>query len=818
MKHLFILLTAMSFGFFSNAQTATSGGKISGNIKDGGNQKIIDAATITLLKATDSSLLKTAITDKDGNFVFEKVNNGSYIIAAASLGHIKVFSNTVTVNEATQDVNIGTLQLVPENKNLKEVIITNKKPLIERRADKTIVNVDAAISNTGTTALEVLEKSPGITVDKDGNISLKGKQGVMIMMDGKPSYLTGQDLTNLLKSMPSANLDQIEIMTNPSAKYDAAGNAGIINIKTKKNKQRGFNGNLNLAYGQGVKSKTNNSLNMNYRTGKFNIFTSLSANYRESFHNLDIGRHYKNADGSLNAIFEQESRGLRFNQNYNAKLGADFYASKNTTFGIVFTGFTTPGRQDDFNTSYLKSAAGVTDSIVTASNKENLTWKNGSVNLNFRHQFDSTGREITADVDYVTYDANKDQTFVNTSYTPDWNKKFADQLLGELPSLVNIGSAKIDYTHPFKAGLKMETGVKTSFVKTNNTAGYFNIISNEKIPDYDKTNQFVYKENINAAYINFSKELKKWSLQSGLRLENTNIEGNQFGNPQRTDSNFKQNYTSLFPTFYASYNASEKNQYSFSYGRRINRPDYEDLNPFLFFLDKYTYGGGNPFLKPSYANALEASHTFHQFLTTTVSYTNTKNLFADVFSQKGYATIVKKDNFGQTNSISASQSAQIPVKKWWMLIAYHEYNFNQYKGLLNGENVKVQAGNYLVNLNNQFTLKNGWSAELSGFYRTPGIEGQIRIGSLGQVNMGIQKQIMKNKGTLKFNVRDLFYTMPVSGKINFQRTEATFSQANDSRVATISFTYRFGKPISGAQKRKTGGAGTEQNRVKSSGN
>ena len=817
MKHLFILLTAMSLSLFSTAQT-TRNGKIIGAIKEGGNQKIIDAATITLLNSRDSSLVKTAVTDKEGSFIFEKVRDGSYLVAANSIGHSVVYSAPFLVDEEHNDINVGVLQLIPNTKNLSEVVVTTQKPLIERKADRTIVNVDAAISNAGTTALEVLEKSPGVTVDKDGNISLKGKQGVMIMLDGKPSYLTGPELTNLLKSMPSANLDQIEIMTNPSAKYDAAGNAGIINIKTKKNKQVGFNGNINLGYGQGIYGKTNNSLNLNYRTGKFNLFALASVNYRKGFQHLDITRRYKNADQTLNAIFEQGADLNRINQNYNAKIGVDFYASKKTTVGVVVTGFTTPGSERNYNTSFLKNNYDVVDSIVTASSSEKSDWKNGAVNLNFRRQIDSTGRELTADLDYITYKANRDQNFVNTSYSGNWAKKFTDNLVGELPSLINIYTAKVDYTHPLKSGLKIETGVKTSFVKTNNKAGYYIVLENVKLPDYEKTNQFVYKENINAAYLNLSKEIKKWSLQTGLRLENTNIDGNQFGNPQRTDSSFKQQYTSLFPTLFVSYNANEKNQFSFSYGRRINRPDYEDLNPFLFFLDKYTYGGGNPFLKPSYANTLEASHTYKQFLTTTVNYTNTKNLFADVFEQKGYATVIKKGNFGQTNTASISMSAQIPVKKWWMLIAYNEYNYSQYKGLLNAENINIAAGNYLINLNNQITFKKGWSAELSGFYRTAGIEGQIKIGDMGQVNVGVQKQVLKNKGSVKLNVRDLFYTMPVSGSINFQRTEATFAQRNDSRVATLSFVYRFGKPIKGTQKRQTGGAGTEQNRVKTGSN
>ncbi len=812
MKHLITTLTAIFITIVIFAQD--NSGKIIGAIKDGGNQKTIDAATISLLKSNDSSLVKAAIADKEGNFVFDNIKDGAYLVQATSVGHNKVYSNVFTLSGTQNLYDAGVLQLTPVNKSLKEVIVNSKKLMIERKIDRTIVNVDAAISNEGTTALEVLEKSPGVTVDKDGNISLKGKQGVLVMLDGKPSYLNGPELANLLRSMPSNNLDQIEIMTNPSAKYDAAGNSGIINIKTKKNKQKGFNGSVNLAYGQGIFAKTNNSLNLNYRNGKFNVFANFSGNYRENFQKLDIKRKYKNADNSLNAIFEQTSNEMKFNNNYNSKIGIDYYASKKSTVGIVLTGFTTPSTQVGDNVSFLKSNTGIIDSIVTADRREKGSWKNGAINLNFRHQFDSSGREFTADVDYLTYNADKDQVFTNTSYTPDWSLKFADKLIGELPSIINIYTGKIDYTHPLKSSLKIETGLKTSFVETDNIAGYFNIIGNTKTPDYDKTNHFIYKENINAAYLNMNKQIKKWGIQAGLRLENTNYNGKQFGNPQRQDSTFKRSYTGLFPTMFVSYNANEKNQFGFSYGRRINRPDYEDLNPFLFFLDKYTYGSGNPFLKPSYAHAFEASHTYKQFLTTTINYAHTKDLFNEIFEQKGYATIVKQGNFGSANSMSLSVSAQVTVTKWWTSIIYSEVNYNDYKGLINGEQIHAKGGNYVANVNNQFKFKKGWSAELSGFYRTRGIEGQIIIKPMGQLNAGIQKQILKNKGTLKLNVRDILYSMRTKGEINFQRTEASFYQERDSRVATISFGYRFGNPIKGVQKRKTGGAGSEQERVK----
>lgn len=813
MKKFFNLLVVSTIAMCSQAQT-TSTGKVTGSIKDGGQQKVIDAASISLLKAKDSSLVKIAVTDKEGNFSIENVKEGSYLVLATSIGHSKTYSQVFTISADQSNANVGTLQLVPADKSLKEVTVVSKKPFIERKADRTVLNVEASISNTGSTALEVLEKAPGVTVDKDGNISLKGKQGVMIMVDGKQTYLSGPELTNMLRNMSSNQLDQIEIMTNPSAKYDAAGRSGIINIKTKKNKQKGFNGSASTAYTQGIYSRTSNSLNLNYKNGKVNLFSTLSANYRNNFQELDIYRRYTNTDKSTKAIFEQNSFQTRHGGNYNAKLGADFYVNKKTTIGVVLSGVTNPQTQNAENTSYLKSNTGTVDSIVQAISSEYSKWKNGSINFNLRHVFDSTGRELTFDADYLRYDATKDQRFYNTSYTPQWALKTSDILLGELPSAIKIYSAKMDYTHPLKKGAKIEAGLKSSFVETDNTAGYYSLVGITKTPDYEKTNRFDYKENINAAYLNFNKEMKKWSIQTGLRLENTNYEGNQFGNPTKTDSAFKRSYTSLFPTLFVGYNPTEKNQFSFSYGRRINRPDYEDLNPFLFFLDKYTYGAGNPFLKPMYSHVLEASHTYKQMFTTTLNYSYTKDLFNEVFRQKDFATIVSQGNYGSMEDASISVNAQVPVGKVWNTNIYTEAKYNRFKGLLNGDDVDVSATTFLVNVNNQFKFKKGWSAEVSGWYRTKGVEGQLLIKSLGQLNTGVQKQVIKNKGTLKLTVNDVLRTRNPRGEINFQNTEARFRQYSDNRTVTLSFSYRFGKPIKGIQKRKTGGAGTEQNRVK----
>ena len=815
MKKLFSLLAFAGIACSTSAQQWK--GTIEGTIKDGGNQQVINAASISLLHLSDSSLVKTAIADTSGYFRFTDVKAGNYLVMASSAGHLKTFSSPVRMDSSSSTASVGSLQLIPQSKKLKEVVIISKKPFIERKPDKMILNVDAAITNTGTTAMEVLEKAPGISVDKDGNISLKGKQGIVVMIDGKQSYLTGQELASFLSSLPSSNLDQIEIMTNPSSKYDAAGNSGVINIRTKKNRQKGFNGALTAAYGQGSYPKTNNSLTLNYRVNKINIFSTISANYRESFQKLEIKRHYRNDDKTTKAIFDQDNDRVKVRNNYNAKAGMDYFAGKKTTLGFVVTGYTTPGNEKSVNTTFLKNSLGQVDSIVAASSSEKYTWKNLGVNLNFRHRFDSTGRELTADADFLQYKANKNQFFTNTTYDSGWIEKQHDALKGTLPSDIKIYSAKIDYTQPLQNGLKIETGLKFSYVSTDNMAGYFNMINGMEMVDYEKTNAFQYRENLNAAYVNFSRSVKKWDLQAGLRAENTYYDGYQFGNPQKKDSAFSKSYTDVFPTAYVSYKASEKHQYGFSYGRRINRPDYEDLNPFLFFLDKYTYGSGNPFLRPMYSNVFELTHTYKNLFTTTLNYSHTKDLFNTTFEEKGFSTIVREGNYGSMNNASIAINAQLPVYKWWNMMIYTEGRYQHFKGNLYGEALDMDNTNFLVNINNQFSFKNGWSAEVSGFYRSKGIQGQMIIKGLGELNAGVQKQLLKNKGTIKCSFRDLLYTRNARGNFNFQNTEASFREWNDNRVVTISFSYRFGKPIKGIQKRKTGGAGDEQNRIKTAG-
>ncbi len=819
MKKLTNILAAsfLTLSLSSQAQTKTS--SITGTITETQN-KSLTAATVSLLNQKDSSLVKATVSGTDGKFSFDGIKEGQYLLSVSAVGYEPVYSKGFVANGTAID--LSSINLKQASKDLKAVTVVARKPMIEQKIDRMVVNVDAAISNVGTTALEVLEKSPGVMVDKDGNISLKGKQGVLVMLDGRPTYLTGPELANMLKGMQSSQLESIEIMTNPPAKYDAAGNSGVINIKTKKNKVKGFNGNFTVGAGQGAYFKTNESLNINYRNNKVNLFGSYSFGWTNGFQELNIYRRFKDQNDHTRAIFEQVSLMKNNRINNNLKIGMDYYLTKKTTLGVVVSGFSNPENNKGTNTSYLKNPSSEVDSIVMATSSFKESWKNGSVNLNVRHQYDSTGREITADVDYIRYDAGNIQNFVNTTFNPSWIKRYDELLKGDLPVKINIYSAKVDYTYPLQKESKLEIGAKTSFVNTENKANYFEFTNDEWAIDYRKTNFFNYKENINAAYVNYNRQLgKKFGIQTGLRFENTNYEGYQYGNPTRKDSSFKRTYNDLFPTVYISYKADKNNQFAINFGRRIDRPAYQDLNPFMFFLDKYTYGQGNPFLRPQYSNNFELTHILKEMLTTTVNYGVTNNLFIETFDQPesngneyNYATVVRSGNVGKVTNAGISMNFQKPVTNWWTTVIYANYNYRKFSGLVNDEMLNVEGGVFVSNLNNQFKFNKGWSAELSGWYRSKGVEGQLMLDAMGACNVGIGKQVLKNKGTLKLNVRDIFYTQVAKGDINFKSTEAKFRNYRDSRVVNITFSYRFGKPMNGGNGPRRKSSSEEQNRVK----
>lgn len=806
-----IIILLFPFLLFLSPVFAQSSGTVRGTVLQ--NEKPAEGATVSLLRAKDSATVKVSAVNKDGSYAFENVVDGKYVVAATAIGSKRIHSSPFEMNSQQRTVQLPTFHLTPISKSLTDVTVTAKRSLIEQRIDRIIVNVDAAITNIGTSALEVLEKSPGVSVDREGNISLKGKDGVLVLVDGRPTQLSGTDLANMLRNMNSAQLDQIEIMTNPPARYDAAGTSGLINIKTKKSVTAGYNGSATLTYTQGRYPKTAEGFNFNYRNSKVNLFTNLSHNYRKSYSVLTIQRKlYNVSTDALENYFDQRADMINKGNSYNAKIGADFFVSKKTTLGLTVNGTSSPVTSGNENTTNILTASKKLESVTRATVNNNLDWKSVSTNLNFRTVLDKKGSELASDFDFMNYNAASDQYMVN-SYTDETGSIFrkADTLVGDLPQKIKVYSGRVDYTHPITKTSRFEAGVKSSIVKTDNDASYDSLQYGGVVHDFNRSNHFVYEENINAAYTNLNTSLsKKWSAQFGLRLENTNAKGTQL----TTSETFNRHYTQLFPTAYFQYKANDKNNFGINFGRRIRRPNYGSLNPFIRFIDRYTYTRGNPNLKPSLSNNIELSHTWRNQITTTLNYTATTDMIDDIIDQKGQEAYKAPANIASLRQYGIAINANTPVAKWWTSTTSFNAFRNRYEGVASGAPITLSQTSFMLTTTQQFKLSKTLSGELNGRFRSGWLDGIMRAKAVGFVGAGLSQQIMKGAGMLRLSVRDIFYTQKFRADSRYGNVDFNFQQRAETRVVSLAFTYKFsgGKKIAPV-KRTTGSAGEEEERI-----
>ena len=809
-----LVLTFFTLLQFNFARAQTVAGNISGSVLDAA-KKPLDGATIILLTAKDSAVVATQLVKPDGSFRFQDLKDNSYLLRVTFIGYKNYRSGNVVISEQNT-VNLPPIILASAGTMLNGVAVTAQKSYIQQKVDRTVVNVGALVSNTGANALEVLEKTPGVQVDADGNITFKGKNGVLVLIDDKPTYLSAANLATYLKSLPSSSLDQIELMDNPPAKYDAAGNAGVINIKTKKNANKGFHAVVSADYALGHYYHTDESINLNYRINKVNLFANVAYDQNRNFRRLEIDRDYFDTNGSPTSSLKDISYFRPTNYNTNVKAGIDYYASPKTTWGLVYSGDIYRGNDSSPVFTLLYGNNGGLDSSINTLNTSKNKFGSNGINLNYTHKFDSTGRQLTFDLDYIRDVSGSNQMFVNNTFLPDGTLTNSKSLNDNLPSTINIYSVKADYSHPFKGKAKLEAGVKSSYVNTDNAANYFNVINNADSIDYNNTNRFLYKENINAAYINFNKTFGRFSIQTGLRLENTNGYGHQLGNAKKPDSTFANHYTDLFPTAYFSYNldTAGHNVLVLSYGRRIGRPNYGSLNPFTFFVDEYTYFSGNPFLKPQFTDNYKLAYSFRSLFTIALAYNYTTNVQGETIHNSDNVFISTQGNIGQQKTLDLSVNTNFQPAKWWSVNLYAEVYNNTYQGAFYTGYLNQSKYTFAGNGNNQFTISKTWSAELSGFFDSGGTYGQFVTLPKGMLNAGIQKKILDNKGSIKLNVRDIFHTFSPSGTItNIVGADATFHNFLDTRVATLAFTYSFGKTTNTPEKRDTGGADSEQNRA-----
>ena len=799
MKQLLNLLTAMSISFVSLAQST---GKVSGSIKDGGNQKIIDAASISLLKAKDSSLVKITVANKEGNFSFENVKDGNYLVLATSVGHNKAYSSSFEISAAFPTKEIPVLQMVPSEKNLSGVTVVANKPMIEIKADKIVFNVENSINATGSNAYELLQKSPGVIVDNNDNISMKGKSGVKIYVDGKMTQLDPKNLADFLKGINSTDVESIEMIANPGAKYDASGNAGIINIKLKKNKKFGTNGSASVGLTQGVTPKGNGALSLNYRNKKINLFSNLSGYIGNNNGDLAIYRVQNDT------IYDQHTKMINKRQSANVKAGADYFIdSKNTIGFLVTSNFGSGSFNTDGNTQITYKPTNEFVKSLVASNAVPGHRSNTNFNLNYRYA-DTSGREISFDGDYGLFRSTGESYQPNYYYDAGKNPLYSIITGNNTPTNIDIYTAKLDVEQNFLKG-KIGYGAKVAYVKTSNAFDFYSYNSGVPVKNLGESNSFVYTENVNAGYINYNRTFNpKWSLQSGVRVEQTNSEGTltRADGTIQADNNVKRSYFNLFPSAAVSYNVNSKNTFGLTYSRRIDRPSYQDLNPFENKLDQLTYEKGNAFLRPQYTDNFELSHTFMSKLTTTLGFANVKDYATQITdTTNGNATYVQQQNIATQKIYSLNVASPLSIKKWWTGYANVWYNYQVITGSYNSIAVSVKAPSYGAYMQNTFDLGKDYKAEVSGWFNGPGLEGTWKHSAMGGVDVGLQKLFMKKKATVKLTVTDIFNTIKFNAHSNFGSADLHINETHENQTLRLNFSYRFGSnQIKAARQRKTG--------------
>ncbi|MEJ5961846.1 TonB-dependent receptor domain-containing protein [Pedobacter immunditicola] len=797
----FIALFFLSPGFL-NAQQISN---ITGQVKD--HTESLPSASVLLYNAKDSTLVSTGISDHNGNFKL-MAKGGNYYIVSSLVGYSKSQTPVFQLNDAST-YQVPAIVLQEDSKSLSEVAITSTKPVLERRADKLIFNVDATPSTAGLNALEVMKKAPGVTVDNNDNISLAGKSNVLVTIDGKQTYLSGPEVSNLLKSMQSTEIESIEIVNNPGARHEANSTGGIINIKTKKSKTEGFNGNLALGGGNNKFMSTSNSVNLNYRKQFFNLFGSYGYNKGKYEEELEINR----VSPGDQLYFAQKNKDTSANSAHNYKIGADFFLSKNHTLGILAKGNVYERIQHSYSMVNIGPSFTAIDSVLLTPGFLDVYRKNLSYNINYKGVLDTAGQELSLDADYATFDGRNDGNYLNRFSLPDGTFLKNGQVYRNFaPSEIIIKAIKVDYTLPITKKLKMEAGFKLSDVESDNDYIHENNVNNSWVFDSSRSNRFLYNEQVNAGYAIINLNLGKTSFQGGLRVENTRSTGNSPTTQQVTE----RDYTDLFPSFNFSQNFHADHILKFSYSRKINRPNYQNLNPFVFYLDQYTYNIGNPNLKPEYANNMELSYLLRQKISFAINYSRTDDVISQVLLQNAetnamYQTVT---NLAAADVLSFTLNFPVNIGKWWNM----NTNFlGYYKQLqapdLNGASLDAEAWTGQFNIQNNFTISDAFSADASFWYSTPQIEGAFKLESLYSLDAGLRFNLPNKKGNLKLGVSDIFQSQRARINSTLPGNVYTLEQWGTSRSVRLTFTYRFGKMTVKSARDRATGLDAEQKRL-----
>lgn len=775
---------------------------IYGSIADGGDKPLANA-NVLLLNAKDSSLVKGTTTSKNGEFSFSNITSGSYLVSATFVGFKQVYSTIIDLNNSNETKKIATLRFTEGEVILSDVRVTAKKPLIEQKMDRMIINVSGSITAAGNSALEVLERSPGIMVDRQNNsISMNGKSGLVIMINGRISRLPIASLVQMLAGMNAANIEKIELITTPPANFEAEGNAGYINIVLKTNTQYGTNGSYSLTAGYGEGLVSSASLNFNHRKGKINFYGDLAASQTNYTQEFSFYRKVVYQSRNIET-FTNSDRDIK-TPNYDGRLGLDYDLNKKTIIGALVNVFDNRFSMIARNTSNVLIDNKV-DTIVIIDNEEKHYLFNYGGNLNVQHNF-SADEKLIANLDYVYYKDSNPVTYLNSYFNGNGIFQYDQQMRSNKQTPIKFWTLGVDYSQNLGKKVNMEAGVKGTISKFVNDVTVERESQNGWLKDPDLTAHYELNENISAAYSSFSIAFTdKTNMKLGLRYEYTNSNLGSATVKNIVD----KHYGNLFPSFFISQKINENHSLNFAYSRRITRPTFNNMAPFVIFMDPSTFFSGNPGLQPCISDAVKTDYLFKKFVFS-FSYTYEANPISDFAPKVDPATnkqTLAAENQKNQKTLTAVVSFPFAIAKWWNMQNNAIASSQVLNAFYLGSPLVIKQKNFNINSIQTFILPKNFAIELSGFYQSGGLFGIYKISPIASMDFGLQKKFEPKKGHLRFNISNVFgpptfkaeanapeYNLVVNGELRFS-----------VRTFRLTYTRSFGNDkVKGKRERSTG--------------
>ncbi|MES2776003.1 MAG: TonB-dependent receptor [Bacteroidota bacterium] len=810
MKSSKITVFAVSICVLLLSSAASAQYTISGNIVNV-NSKPVANANALLLNPKDSTLVKGTISSAAGLFSFQNIAAGKYLLSYSFTGFQTIITAEVAVAGKPGLIDVGTITLEPETSQLNSVTVTAKRPMFEQKIDRMVVNVKNSITSTGGTVLDVLEKSPGVIVNKQGgSISMNGKDGVRVMINGKLSYMPASAIVQMLDGMNATNVDRIELITTPPAKYDAEGNAGYINIVLLNNPDTGFNGSYAITAAGFVGSEPSANLNFNYRKQNVNLYGGYSfsrlaqkqvfTNYRRV--------SYQGKTTETSTASERDPVQL----NHGLRLGMDYQLGKKTVLGILASGYNNKWTMDAVNSIYVTKNS-IADTSIIVNNDEVNHWKHLMGNLNLQHSFNS-GDELTFNVDYLRYKDSNPTNYANLYYKGSVNPVKTESTRSGKETVITILPLQLDYKKKINTKTEFETGVKTVFSKFTNDVRIESLLQNTWKADTSLTANYFLKEKTAAAYASVSIIASaKTSIKAGLRYEYTT---SNLGTETKKNI-VDRKYGRLFPTFYLSHKISENNSLNFSYSRRINRPTFNDLAPFVIFLDPNTFISGNAALQPSISDAVKLDYLIKKVVLS-VGYTYEASTIASFQTEVNAASnqqYIIARNLTSTQIVFGSLSLPVSITKWWFSQFNLMTTWQKVKADYKQKPLSLTQFDYNISGFQNFTLPKDYAIELSGFFQSPTLFGASPSKSFGALNAGVQKKFVNSNSSLRLGVDNIFNTLVyrVSFDVPSENFYTSGSYGFSRRMFKLTWTQNVGNKVLKDKRSRITASEEERNRV-----